>query len=701
MSSGRITLAALIAILTACSGSSSQHTTGGAGAGGPSGGSTGAGGTGTGFGGTGSGNVGGAGNHPANPTPTIVTFQATPPTLPSGGGQSSLQWTVQNADSLSIDQGVGTVTGMTSANVNVTATTIYTLTATNSYGTATASTAVVIGQNPSTGSNGRFAAMVSPTGGESFIAPATLRLVGAGRNPDIDTNQPTDGLGGNAQQVQFFVDNTVVLTELGSNAEYWIFKGFTSSTVAAGTHTVWLRATYTNPAEVLDSPPMIITVANAPTYGKTMDLSADVTVSGSGFSLVGTASSRVRLNGHGHTISGTGPVTLQFVDVFDLGDESDTSQAGINVNSSGAVTIEDSTFDTSNTVSFSLSGAASASIQRNTFRSNMRQPIGQDPFPPSSYPAVHFDGTSSGTKVFAGNNVGAGWVEFLTTSNWTIGGDTDAASNVFIGPRVGISTAGSNIQVRRNFSNHVYYGGWSQGANFEIFGTTASTVEHNVIYNSSWPIRGGGTGLNFQYNLVLEAGHEWMQPAPGDSIHHNVFIGGDEDQGGLFIYNDPTDPSAPSIGVFNNTFDGQNGPAIIAAVRLGDSSGPVTVSSNAFLNYPTAPIIGIEGGTLTADYNGFFASITSGIYQDNRTPAHDIEGANAKLTSPPTTIFSIDVSTLWTRSTSVATVLSIYRADYLPMTGSPLLGAGDPAVTSGNWIGAVGSGQATDLFGKP
>ncbi len=60
----------------------------------------------------------------------------------------------------------------------------------------------------------------------------------------------------------------------------------------------------------------------APAYGRTVELDADVTLSGSmPYELVGTAGSRVRLNGNGHRITGTtsGAVTLKFVDVFNVG----------------------------------------------------------------------------------------------------------------------------------------------------------------------------------------------------------------------------------------------------------------------------------------------------------------------------------------------------------------------------------------------
>src|SRR5262249_41942868 len=147
---------------------------------------------------------------------------------------------------------------------------------------------------------------------------------------------------------------------------------------------VWARAIYVNPALVLDSDPVLVTVGDPPAYDKTIDLTDDVVISGNqDYALTGSADKRIRLNGHGHAITSsdgaTGKVTLQFVDVFDLGDATDTSKLAADVTTSGDVTIEDCTFDTSDTLSFTLGGSAQSSIRRNTFRSNMRMPIGQEP----------------------------------------------------------------------------------------------------------------------------------------------------------------------------------------------------------------------------------------------------------------------------------------------------------------------------------
>jgi hypothetical protein len=77
--------------------------------------------------------------------PVISSFTATPSTLPTGGGSVSLAWNVAGATSLSIDQSVGVVTGLTSKNVSVTSSTTFTLTATNTNGSSTKTLDVIVG----------------------------------------------------------------------------------------------------------------------------------------------------------------------------------------------------------------------------------------------------------------------------------------------------------------------------------------------------------------------------------------------------------------------------------------------------------------------------------------------------------------------------------------------------------------------------
>lgn len=86
---------------------------------------------------------GGNDGGPSDGSPAIVAFSSDPSGLLSGGGTATLSWEVIGADELSLDQGVGAVSG-SSTQVQVTETTTFTLTATNDQGTTTRSTAVLV-----------------------------------------------------------------------------------------------------------------------------------------------------------------------------------------------------------------------------------------------------------------------------------------------------------------------------------------------------------------------------------------------------------------------------------------------------------------------------------------------------------------------------------------------------------------------------
>ena len=98
--------------------------------------------------------------------PTIASFTATPAALAAGGGTVQLSWSSADATTLSIDNGVGDVSGITSKSVTVSAGTTFTLTATNAVGTASASTSVTV------------AAATAPTISSFMATPATLPLGG-------------------------------------------------------------------------------------------------------------------------------------------------------------------------------------------------------------------------------------------------------------------------------------------------------------------------------------------------------------------------------------------------------------------------------------------------------------------------------------------------------------------------------------------
>lgn len=80
------------------------------------------------------------------PLPTITSFTADPSTV-SRGTAATLSWSVADADTVTIDNGVGTVAG-SSTSVSPASTTTYTLVAANAAGTATASTTVPVVEQP-------------------------------------------------------------------------------------------------------------------------------------------------------------------------------------------------------------------------------------------------------------------------------------------------------------------------------------------------------------------------------------------------------------------------------------------------------------------------------------------------------------------------------------------------------------------------
>jgi len=88
------------------------------------------------------------GDTPVPPAaPAISSFDASPATI-LAGDPATLSWSVTGATSLSIDKGVGSVTGQTHISVKPETTTTYTLTATNSGGSITKSTTVTVSTSP-------------------------------------------------------------------------------------------------------------------------------------------------------------------------------------------------------------------------------------------------------------------------------------------------------------------------------------------------------------------------------------------------------------------------------------------------------------------------------------------------------------------------------------------------------------------------
>lgn len=118
--------------------------------------------------------------------PVIGSFAASPATI-TEGVSSTLSWSVTDADSVSIDQGVGSVSASGNTDVSPTETTTYTISATNQFGTSTDTvTVTVVAQGqPQIGSFEAFPTQIV-AGGSSALSWETT---------DADTVTITPNIG--------------------------------------------------------------------------------------------------------------------------------------------------------------------------------------------------------------------------------------------------------------------------------------------------------------------------------------------------------------------------------------------------------------------------------------------------------------------------------------------------------------------------
>ena len=173
-------------------------------------------------------------------TPTIASFSASPASI-TAGASSTLSWSVSGATSLTINQGVGPQSSLTTGSVSVTpsATTTYTLTATN--------------------------------GSTSVTMPATVSVQAgsAGSPPALTSSQTASGTVGTPFSFQLTATNSPTsFTALGLPAGLSLnsVTGLISGTpTAAATSHVQVSAS--NSAGTSTSATLIITIAGSGTDG--------------------------------------------------------------------------------------------------------------------------------------------------------------------------------------------------------------------------------------------------------------------------------------------------------------------------------------------------------------------------------------------------------------------------------------------------
>lgn len=145
---------------------------------------------------------------PPASTPVIASFTASPATL-SSGQSTQLAWTVTGATTLTLDQGIGDVTGQTTRTVAPPISTTYTLTASNSAGSASARVCVAVSTPASTlgvglnapeilvASNGAQYANVPTSVGDQVTWTSTGLSVIAGATRSLIEFSPSAAVGSN------------------------------------------------------------------------------------------------------------------------------------------------------------------------------------------------------------------------------------------------------------------------------------------------------------------------------------------------------------------------------------------------------------------------------------------------------------------------------------------------------------------------
>ena len=118
----------------------------------------------------------------ASPTaPIINSFSASPSTI-TVGEISTLSWSVTDATSVTIDNGIGSVALTGTSSVNPTTSTTYTLTATNSAGSVTVTCAVTVNPAPvAVGDSygGGIVAYIFQSGDPGYVADEQHGLIAA------------------------------------------------------------------------------------------------------------------------------------------------------------------------------------------------------------------------------------------------------------------------------------------------------------------------------------------------------------------------------------------------------------------------------------------------------------------------------------------------------------------------------------------
>jgi hypothetical protein len=521
-------------------------------------------------------------------------------------------------------------------------------------------------------------------------------------------------------EVRFYVDGNYVGTSTPSTTDFNLWEVRLPNGLAQGDHVLQVTFVPYNPSTggggtpINGLVPVTVHVDAPVSHSRSIVLTQNLILSGSA-DLDWTDAAVV---GNGFTVTSasgySGRVIINNAFVSGLGN---FTTNGIDVVTSGAVSIQNSTFEATGAVRVGATGSSSMTVKANELRANNLVTYEADN--PEVPVMLELVGDTTGAKVVKGNRLAAGIFRITRGSNWQVGGLTQGDGNILIGPRVVLQFVdSSNNTIQGNYLHHDYHGGFSQGMNLWFEGSSNHAVaEHNVVRGGSWPVQ--SFGGEFRYNLVIDSGHDfWRSAADNTSIHHNVFANASGVNtgydGAMKVYSGES-----HLAFFNNTFDAGgavgafDGPVFnIGAGTLFDSirnnlfTAFIDTSAlwgRAFVSAPDDPVSSPR--VTSADFNAWFNPLAPnsvrylpGIVAS--TPGiHDVQ-ANPHLAGQPEVPYLVSEGCLWTGHCTIGSVLAHYRSLYAPASGSPLINAGDPSDGTGVAIGAIGDGtHPLDRFG--
>jgi len=482
--------------------------------------------------------------------------------------------------------------------------------------------------------------------------------------------------------------------------------------------------------------------------GETLTLTEDLVLSGDDtLDIQGSADKRCTLAGNHHRIRSSGAwsgrLKISHCDLRDVGDRvifgadgrlaSQAHAVDLSASKSAEVTIDHSTFVASSTVRLHLDGQSSARFADNLCPEDAV--VWVDKAVERTVPFFEATGGSPSPKFFQGNRIYRSGVQ-ITGKNWTIGGESDAESNLIIGLRAGLFAYGEGVVVRGNYLHVLMprtaeYPYWSQVATFTS--AKGALAENNVIRDGEWIVQ--FVEGEFRRNLICDINdHNLLRNASTGRIHHNIFVAGKPEHppgqmGGCIFIVYPPRQVETGAEIFNNTFDA-GGTMNVPGIEVNSGGLVKSLRNNVFFNFAHQEKFVSSAQAMVrpawaeplsdppplrlgyADYNLFFSPLAKtkknyALAVAGKTERKDAgfglndvprggapnEQADPKFKGPVPPVFAFSDDDIKSGKATVSKILAFYRDAYTPAPGSPLIDAGDPADGQGTDIGAVEAGK--------